>query len=892
VRWQAKRDTALDIVAQPAIQSAVAASRCQRTPKELSMGQNKYLICLVLVLALGCAFSFAPQTSAQDLLPSPESSSPSPTPSPTATLRAIDKPALHQALHDLINPWTVMCVAAHPDDEDGTTLTILRRKHGIHTVSLFSTYGEGGQNAVGAELYEELGVIRARETIEASRIQGSEPYFLGLRDFGFSKSAGETFRVWGHDEALRHMVLKIRELRPDVIITNHDTSRGHGHHQATGRLILEAFDAAADPQRFPEQLQGLTVWQPRRLFVRRTAAGAGPPAPGTANTEKLVTVDPNERDPVRGTIYAEQALAALQKHASQGPWPKTIAERMRGQGRLPLIRYALVREAQGTEQFPDGAKTFLEGLTLPEAVTAPIAAPTIDGRALTEFIEEPDRLLNALIGWRRRQRNSTNLPAEHSHRLGLITERGNRALALTSGVVLSLTSHNSLLVPGNPARFTVSLANTGDRTVQINRLSFQSWGTRAPLDAADQLVADTETSNTVDRVTPTTAMPTVPSAHHLYDGKLFGERFVADADLEIDGAWFSLSAETRLDVAPAVEIKEVSPSLYVFTPAIINRPLVLKIKLANNLAKPFRGTVKLSAPRYHIFEVGRVVILEPNETRELTIRSNAIPIASVATRRRARDRFGQCLLSVESEGSSQPIAQRFLHVVYSESRVVRDLRVGFIPSFDKTLEQSLNALGVNAKEVSIEQVRKGEMAEYDTLIIDNRGYYAHPELIAANSKLLDYVRAGGTLIVFYHKTEEWNPDPAKGRAQLAPLPIILGNERVTQETAPVEFLLPDHRLLNFPNRVTRADFERWIQERGLYFPKEWDPKYQALLETADEGESPLKGGLLAAKYGRGYYIYTSLVWYRQLGASVPGVYRMFANMISYGHTNSSRKPSR
>ncbi len=854
--------------------------------------QNTTLLCLVLVLALGCLFSFAPQTSAQDPLPSPESStslSPSPTPSSTATVRAIDKPELHQALHDLTNPWTVMCVAAHPDDEDGTTLTILRRKHGIHTVSLFSTYGEGGQNAVGPELYEELGVIRARETIEASKIQGSEPYFLGLRDFGFSKSAEETFRVWGHDEALRRMVFTIRELRPDIIITNHDTSRGHGHHQATGRLILEAFDAAADPKRFPEQLQRLTVWQPSRLFVRsRTAGGAGTPSPSTAKTEKLITVDPNERDPVRGTIYAEQALAALQQHASQGPWPKTIAERMRGENSLPIIRYALVREAQGAEQLPVGAKSFLEGLSLPEAISERLAPPTIDDRALTEFIEEPNRVLIALIGWRRKQRNLTNVPAEHSHRQGLTIARGNRALGLTSGITLTLKSHNSLLVPGSPARFTVSLANTGERTVQIKRLSFHSWGTREPLDAADQLVADKETSNTVDLVTPTTAMPTVPPAQHLYDGKLFGERFVADADLEIEGAWFSLSAETRLDIAPAVEIKEISPSLYVFTPAIINRPLVLRIKLSNNLARPFRGTVKLSAPRYHTFEVGREIILEPNETRELTIKSNTIPMERAATSLRARDSFGQFLLSVESEGSSQLIAQRSLPVVYSESRVVRDLRIGFIPSFDKTLEQSLTALGVNAKELSIEQIQKGELADYDTLIIDNRGYQAHPELIAANSNLLSYVREGGTLIVFYHKTDEWNPDPAKGRPQLAPFPIILGNERVTQETAPVTFLEPRHRLLDFPNRITRADFDRWIQERGLYFPKEWDPKYQTLFETADQGGPPLKGGLLAAKYGRGYYVYTSLVWYRQLGAGVPGAYRLFANMISYGHPKKKR----
>ena len=843
------------------------------------MNQNKSLICLALVLALACSLSFTPQASTQG--PTPPGSSPSPTPSPTAPVRTIDKPEFHQSLLDLTNLRTVMCVAAHPDDEDGTTLTILRRKYGVHTVSLFSTYGEGGQNAVGPELYEELGVIRARETIDASKIQGSEPYFLGLRDFGFSKSADETFRVWGHEEALRRMVLKIRELRPDIIITNHDTSRGHGHHQATGRLILEAFDAAADPKRFPEQLQRLTVWQTSRLFVRTRTADAS--ITTTADAEKIITVDPNERDPVRGTMYAEQALAALQRHASQGPWPKTIAERMRGEKSLPLIRYSLAREAQSAKQLPGAAKTFLEGLSLPESVNARLASPTIDGRPLTDFIEEPDRVLNALIGWRRKQKPTTSVAAEHSQRLELIIARGNRSLGLASGVLLTLKSDDSILVPGNSARFNITLANTGERTVRINRLSFLGWGAGAALDAAEQLVADTETSNTVDRVTPATAVPTVPAALQLYDGKLFGERFVADADLEIDGAWFSLRSETRLDIAPAVEIKEISPSPYVLTPATLNQPLILKIKLSNNLARAFKGNLKLSAPKYNIFEVGREVVLEPNETRELTIRSNAIPLEWVATSRRTRDRFGQFSLSVESDGSSRPITQRFLQTVYSQALAVRGLRVGFIASFDKMLEQSLSALGVDAKEVNIEQVQKGELRNYDTLVIDNRGYFAHPELIAANSNLMNFVRAGGTLTVFYQKTEEWNPDPAKGRPQLAPYPIILGNDRVTQETAPVKFLLPGPRLLNFPNRITRDDFGRWIQERGLYFPKDWDPKYQALFETADQGEPSLKGGLLAAKYGRGYYIYTSIVWYRQLGAGVPGAYRMFANMISYGH---------
>src|SRR3989454_694099 len=237
-----------------------------------------------------------------------------------------DRAALYQALLDLQNPWTVMCIAAHPDDEDGTSLIVMRRKYGAHTVSLFSTFGEGGQNAIGPELYEELGAIRARETMAAAEIQGSEPHFLGLKDFGFSKSADEAFRVWGHDEALRRMVLQIRKLRPDVIITNHSvTNNDHGHHQATARLELEAFDAAADPKRFPEQLKdGVTVWQVQRLFVR-----AGRSNQAQADTAGVISIDPNERDPIRDTTFAEEALRALQKHATQGPWPKTLAEMAR-----------------------------------------------------------------------------------------------------------------------------------------------------------------------------------------------------------------------------------------------------------------------------------------------------------------------------------------------------------------------------------------------------------------------------------------------------------------------------------------------------------------------------------------------------------------------------------
>ncbi len=825
----------------------------------------------LLTLALACSAGANQPTPDQE-----------PSASPTNAVHLVNKTELHQALLDLTSPWTVMCVAAHPDDEDGTTLTVLRRKYGVHTVSLFSTYGEGGQNAVGPELYEELGVIRARETMKAAQIQGSEPYFLGLKDFGFSKSAEEAFKVWGHDEALRRMVLKIRELRPDVIITNHDTTSGHGHHQATGRLIIEAFDAAADPKRFPEQLNRLKPWQAQRLFVRIFPSGQNS---DKTTAGKTVAIDPNEIDPDRGISYAAQFLAAVQKHATQGPWPKSIEEWLKARrienGKLPLVRYSLVREASKAPPLPDSASTLLDGLKAPASLSTRLVPLTIDARPLTEFLDQPERVLTALINWR--VSNSHSEPStDDPDRLLLMETRFNEAMAVASGVSLTLDSGAAVLVPGVNTTFSINLTNPSARVVHIKELRLNSWGENVRLNAADQLLPDTETTVAVDWATPKNATFTVPKELHLYDGLFLGRRFEAVAKLEIDGANFSVNTETTRDVVPAVEIKTISPSPYVWTPRTFKQPLSFKITVANNLDSPFNGALKVDNHDHLIFETGPQLSLALRETREVTLESNAIPLNTPLERRSARLN-SVLLLSVQTNDPTTQFLLRAVPVIFSDSRVATNLRVGFVPSFDQTLQKSLTALGVEAKELSVEDIQKSDLTAYQTIIIDNRGYEAHPELIAANSRVLDFVNTGGTLIVFYHKSNEWNPDEKKNRPQLAPYPIILGDERVTDENAPVRFLAPRHSLLNFPNRIREADFKDWIQERGLYYPKEWDPHYSALLSTSDAGEAPLRGGLLVARYGKGNYIYTSMVWYRQLRSGLPGAYRMFANMISYGH---------
>ena len=806
--------------------------------------------------------------------------------SPAPATQSINKADLHQALVDLTNTWTVMCVAAHPDDEDGTTLTALRRRDGAHTVSLFSTYGEGGQNAVGPELYEELGVIRAHETMNAAKIQGSEPYFLGLKDFGFSKSADEAFKVWGHEEALKRMVLKIRELRPDVIITHHNTTSGHGHHQATGRLIIEAFDAAADPKRFPEQLSQVKPWQAQRLFVR--VFGNANAGQNGAALDKVFAIDPNQVDQVRGTSFAEQALAALQQHATQGPWPKSLAEMMRMRrieaSKLPLIRYHLIREAAGAPTLPDNANTPLAGIALPEAFADAVAPPQIEGKPLTDFLDRPDRVLAALVDWRASQ-TAPQSPVKDPDRFRLFEARANRALAVASGVSLTLSSRGPALVPGIQSTISINIANAGMGSLHVVDLRFNGWGAGAHLKTADILLPDTETVVPVDATTPKNAPLTVPQETHLYDGLFLGQPLAATADLEMDGARFSVSTQMLLDVAPAVEIKKVSPPLVVWTPGRRDQALSFTAVVRNNLATQFRGNLELSSGVLGISAVGANLALQPNETRSVDLRSSAGASARARTLRSTRENSNYATLMVE-DSAAAVISRRTVPVVFSDARVVPGLNVGYVPSFDQTLEHSLAALGVKSKALTVDEIKSVDLSSYSTIIIDNRGYEAHPELIAANKRLLDFAQAGGTLIVFYHKDNEWNPDEKKNRPQLAPYPIILDDKRVTDETAAITFLEPLHPLLNSPNRITAADFANWIQERGLYYPKQWDDHYTALFSTNDPGEPLLTSGLLVAQHGKGNYIYTSMVWYRELRAGVPGAYRMFANMISYGKTSS------
>jgi LmbE family N-acetylglucosaminyl deacetylase len=855
-------------------------------------GRKVYRFVILITIVLCACWSFVASQSASTNRLSLD---------PVATVGGTDtsaqRIALYQALLDLQNPWTVMCVAAHPDDEDGTSLIVMRHKYGAHTVSLFSTFGEGGQNAIGPELYEEMGAIRARETMAAAEIQGSEPHFLGLKDFGFSKTRDEAFRFWGHEEALRRMVLEIRKLRPDVIITNHSTtSNDHGQHQATALMVVEAFDAAADPTKFPEQLKdGVSTWQVQRLFVRARGNQQ-------QTNPQLVTIDPNEKDPVRGTMFAEEALRGLQQHATQGPWPKSFAEyanRFRafsGQnaptGQLPMIRYALVKSVSAGNTLPTNSHNFLDGLQLPDDLARHLAPPTVDGKPLTEFINDRELLIRKLTAFDAQLHGTQVLPFRVLRPIWATRE----ALAAAAGVTAQLSLVQPAVDPGSNAAAKLELSNQGTSQLQVGPIS--TWLTdfngepkvlaKIAYKSGSVAAGETKTFDLTQSV-PTSASITVPTSSHLYDNAWRGFTVAAVVNVQVNGTGFSLTRQASTSVAPPIEIASIGP-----LPLIIHDEVAasgagvdivrgrlpeVKVQLINHQNQPFRGEIVYGRDGGKEQTTKVDLLAHQNTTVALSI-----PNADRTVAAHARNSESSEMLSivVRASGSRSEITKRTVPIVSVNAQVARNLRVGYVRGFDFSLPNALNALGVESKELSVDDVKTADLSQFTSVIVDNRVYESKPELIAANQKLLDYAQAGGNLIVFYHKSDEWNPDERRNRPQLAPYKLILGGERVTDENAPITFIEPDHPLLNTPNKIGQDDFKDWIQERGLYYPKEWDPQFHALLQSNDPGEQPLKGGLLVADFGKGHYIYTSMVWYRELRGGIPGAYRMLANMISYG----------
>lgn len=770
-------------------------------------------------------------------------------------LWAQDETGLHQAFLDLSHDGVVMNLSAHPDDEDGSTLAYYRMKYGVRTYSLLFTRGEGGQNEIGPELYEELGVLRTQETEAAGRILGARIRFLNLYDFGFSKTATETFQKWGGaNEVLRRLVYAIRKYKPDVLFTNHNTIGGHGHHQAVAITAIAAFDAAADSTIFPEQLKlpGVAVWQPRKLFVRVFGRDA-------QQADVIHAI--GDTNAVLKRSYLDVAAEAIAMHRSQG----LDGSRMRAftQGR------SLYRLVRSNSMYANDSTTFFGGINLWNDPALQSLRPL---RRQLSFLHEgmPRDSLLAIISNAQTEidRLSPTVTSPLARRiLEQWQEDLEELVRLSLRASASWTFADTLVVPRQRVASTVRLLVPGHRITSFS-LSFvtpQGWAVNEreshPLPAGGNTV-----ESTYDVLIGDDAPFTFPKTKANYNPIELEQPLAAMARFSVRGLPFRLTVRPSFDVGP-LQLLRVTPSVTRISPEEFGYGKKFSFELKNLAPRKTAGRITVQAPARWRSESATYIIPEEDgiSTGELLV----TPPVNVAP--------GDYRLRIKSEYVWTDVTVNVFDVA-----VDRTMSLGIIKSYDDTMEETARALGVKYRLLTAHDL-EADLSAYTTIVVDMRAYFARDDLRKTNRRLLEYVRNGGHVVVMYQKDQDWKPE-------YAPFPFQIGRKRITVEEAPVTVLVPDHPLFTSPNTIVDDDWKGWIQERGIYFPENVPSEYTRLLSCSDPDEAPLTTGYLLTHYGKGSYIYTSYVWYRQLKEYHAGAYRCFANMISYPRYRDTVSP--
>lgn len=826
---------------------------------------------------------------------------------------------LWEALLPLESVNSFMNTGAHPDDERSSLLAYLSRGEGARVISVTANRGEGGQNAIGTEYDAALGVLRSREMEEASRAFGVDLYFLSegrddpIYDFGFSKTPEETFEHWGEEETLRRLVGVIRESRPDVVFTSFlDTYGQHGHHRAIHQATLRAFDLAADPKAFPEQLEaGLTPWQTRKLYIPAesgegdTYADADPPPPVT------LEVDTGTYDPIFGATFEQLGEQARVYHQSQGmgSWrpeePDTVA--------LHLLRSKVNRRANDTAIFGGLPNTVgdladmvsdreLAGRlrTAQRHIEAAISAypsyvavaSSVQG-ALAEVRAALARLPRARMGNAARTDLEFRLSQKERELMNASTRAG---LLITRLEVIEAEDdepeNTYALTPGASTSLTLSAYRGGE--VDISDLRFelvapQGW-TVTPQEVPNGVLGQGETMAATFALTaPEDAPFTDP---YLVHASPYGSNSVVYGRVHyrMNGVPVTLEVapESRLAVLPELSLSAAAPQMILNT-ARPSEPFEVDVTATSYVAGEAQTALSLAAPEGWTVEPAEVPLTFSSALESLGASFTVTPPGDEL----APDRY-TLSLRAEGQASSEDHVQTisYPHVgdnyLREPARVeiqafpvtVQDgLRVGYVDGGSDTVYEALRQLGFTVDLLDDVDLSTGNLSVYDTIVVGIYAYGARPDLAAVNNRLLAYARNGGNLFVQYHRpSDNWDTE------KTAPFPLELGSPsfswRVTDETSPVTYLAPDSPLLNVPNEITAADWDGWVKDRALYIPMTWDEHFTPVVLVEDPDEAPFEGSLLTTELGEGRYTYSSLIFYYQLDNLVPGAFRILTNLVT------------
>jgi LmbE family N-acetylglucosaminyl deacetylase len=885
--------------------------------------------------------------------------------------------ALWQSLKKLHTRASLILVVAHPDDEDGGMLSYETRDLGADTTLLTLNRGEGGQNVMSSDFWDQLGQVRTQELLAATDAFGARLRFTSVADYGFSKSLDEAMKLWGYDRVLADVVRTIRQNRPLVItaVFAGHVSDGHGQHQMSGVMAQEAFNAAGDPKMFPDQIkEGLLPWTPLKVygrvpFARVTAqgifdyaTGEWKPARYMNYTNKTwiegvpsatVNIPESTYNPLFGRSYLTLAREGLSEQKSQN-----------GGIPIPAIRpfaspYHLYA-SRATPTLPEHEDSFFAGIDTSLAAIASYAPaaqqatwkthlndlnktvesatasfdplhPDTIAPKLAEGLTQTNKLLADVA--------ASSLPADAkynmTHELTLKQQQFNDAIGQSLGLSVLATvvaggrggqggpfadsSGNpsaQTVIPGQKFSVNVHIANQNGQPVELASAKLIShagdgWtfgpapdskpvSTIPAGDAIDQTIAVTvpanaeitkpyftrptleqpyyDVSNPAIEGLPTTPYPLTAEVAYTYKG----------VTATLDGTVQTMhryvgpgTVPEPLLVAPAISVT-VAPSAGIVP--LTNSTLRMQVTVHSSVKGKASGSVKLDLPAGWHSDPAAAPFSTASDGDEEVLTFTVTP-ASVKPQ--------PYTITAVADYNGQQFKQGFVNTGYVglrpypyyheaaykttgvDVKIAPGLKCGYINGTGDDVARSLQDLGVNVTFLSAQEIASGDLSSYDVIILGIRAYAARPELKTSNNRLLDYVKNGGNVIVQYQSPEYDH--------NFAPYPVVLGGaERVVEEDGEAQVTAPNDPLLNWPNKITNADFSNWVEERGHGFMESWDPHFIAPTEMHDQNQAPQKGGLVYATYGKGTYTYLAYAFFREMPEGVPGSFRIMANLLSIG----------
>jgi LmbE family N-acetylglucosaminyl deacetylase len=798
-----------------------------------------------------------------------------------------DAAQIQLALKKLRVLASVLYVGAHPDDENNELIAYLAEGRLADTAYLSMTRGDGGQNLIGPEIGERLGIIRSQELLAARRIDGGRQFFTRAIDFGFSKSPDETLRIWDKDAVLADTVRVFRLFQPDVVITRFPATvrPTHGHHTASAILAREAFAAAGDPKRFPEQIKAIGLWKPGRIFWNTSPWFYDKKE--DFKEDGLLKLDVGEFSPLLGLSFSEIAARSRSMHQSQG----FGSSGSRGES---LEYLELLEGEKARADLFDGIDT-----TWGRIAGGAVVGEILDRAYKTFNPESPSLTVPLLLEARAR------LLALPAGRWKSVKQADlDQAIVSCLGLYLEAASATPSAVPGEKIKLNLEAANGSSIAVRLKRVAFPGTGVDESLDQdlSGRAGLAREMQVALPKDLPDSQPYWLrqkggPGVFRVADPALIGlpenpPPVTAVFTLDVSGSPFQVERPVvykstdpvrgelyrPFEVIPAVAV-DLLDHVFVF-PGPEPREVTVRVSAGRDGVD---GTVHLEVPGgWQASPQSREFKLAQKEA-EVTLKFEVRPPASASTgvlkavAESSGARFDRGLVRIEHAHIPTQVL-----LPPAEGRLVRlDLQrkgqtIGYVQGAGDQIPAGLRQIGYTVVELKEDELVPERLRGYDAVILGVRAYNTIEGIKQRQPALFDYAKAGGRLIIQYNTGHELKVEA------VAPYALTISRDRVTEENAEVRFLLPKHPVLNQPNRITPADFEGWVQERGLYFASKWDPNFQAILSSNDVGEPPRDGGLLVAPYGDGYVVYTGYSWFRQIPAGVPGAYRILVNLISLG----------